>query len=299
MCLSRVQLECQPLCLLHARCSTAGCTPVADRQRRLCCARAWQGRLLYFYGLGLALSSNNDDHDEFKFEATLLSLYQEDFSAYTMKKFMDDYTTTRAARASEALTSPGRVPRQIVTQLSSTSSRAAASAARDHECDELDRVAALQRDFSLIKVKVRHLDRPAAPSLCGCDFIAWLAFRRVATCGQAMRMCRPHRPDGLLADRSNCARLQVLLVSLLNGFRDLTLMGVQAFGEDARATQLACHPACMHLIACDSSASWVQSDASETPCVLAFGERARVLHSLAPCHLARDSMMHTCTKACG
>jgi len=66
------------------------------------------------------------------------------------------------------------VPRQIVTQLSSTSSRAAASAARDHECDELDRVAALQRDFSLIKVKV-------------------------------------------------------LLVSLLNGFRDLTLMGVQAF----------------------------------------------------------------------
>lgn len=32
-----------------------------------------QGRLLYFYGLGITLASNNDDHEEFKFEATLLS----------------------------------------------------------------------------------------------------------------------------------------------------------------------------------------------------------------------------------
>ena len=40
-----------------------------------------QGRLLYFYGLGVALASNNSNHDEFRFEATLLSQFQEDFSS--------------------------------------------------------------------------------------------------------------------------------------------------------------------------------------------------------------------------
>ncbi len=73
----------------------------------------------------------------------LLSQYQEDFSAYTLKRFMDDYTSTERMRSE-------RPPAERL------------------------RVETLQREFSLIKVKV-------------------------------------------------------LLVSLLNGFRDLTLMGVQAF----------------------------------------------------------------------
>lgn len=101
-----------------------------------------QGRLLYFYGLGIALSSNADNREEFKFELTLLSRYQEDFSTYTLKKFLDDYTTVLAK------------DEPLNPQTSS--------------------IRALQEDFSLIKVKV-------------------------------------------------------LLVSLLNGFRDLTLMGIQAY----------------------------------------------------------------------
>ena len=44
-----------------------------------------QGRLLYFYGLGVSVAANNDRHDEFKFEATLLSQFQPEFSAYTLK----------------------------------------------------------------------------------------------------------------------------------------------------------------------------------------------------------------------
>lgn len=101
-----------------------------------------QGRLLDFYGLGIALASNNNNHDEYKFEVTLLSQYQEDFSSYTLKQFMDDYTKVLAH---------GNLSPQ-----------------------EHWRIKDLQSKFSLIKVKV-------------------------------------------------------LLVSLLNGFRDLTLMGVQAF----------------------------------------------------------------------
>ncbi|CAE8608020.1 unnamed protein product, partial [Polarella glacialis] len=101
-----------------------------------------EGRLLYFYGLGLALSSNNGNHEQYKFEATLLSRYQEEFSAYTLKQFMDDYTTVLAHA--------------------------------DVPADRSVEIRKLQEEFSLIKVKV-------------------------------------------------------LLVSLLNGFRDLTLMGVQAF----------------------------------------------------------------------
>lgn len=101
-----------------------------------------QGRLLYFYGLGIALACNNAQRDEYKFEATLLSQFQEDFSSYTLKAFTDDYTAVTARWL------PSRI--------------------------EKERVEALQERFTLIKVKV-------------------------------------------------------LLVSLLNGFRDLTLMGVQAF----------------------------------------------------------------------
>ena len=99
------------------------------------------GRVVEFYGLGLALSSNSHNAHEFKFEAVLLAKYEEEFSTYTMKKFIADYLT----------------PPDKVTD--------------EEERKEVDK---LQSNFSLISVKV-------------------------------------------------------LLVSLLNAFRDLTLMGVQAF----------------------------------------------------------------------
>eukprot|EP00928_Gymnodinium_smaydae_P071806 TRINITY_DN5528_c1_g1_i1.p1 TRINITY_DN5528_c1_g1~~TRINITY_DN5528_c1_g1_i1.p1 ORF type:complete len:788 (+),score=99.90 TRINITY_DN5528_c1_g1_i1:46-2364(+) len=98
------------------------------------------GRVQFFYGLGVALASNNKNHEEYKFETTLLARYQEEFSSYTMKKFMDDYTT-------------------VLTD------------APDDARPALER---LQSEFTVMKVKV-------------------------------------------------------LLVSLLSGFRDLTLMGVQSF----------------------------------------------------------------------
>lgn len=98
------------------------------------------GRVLYFYGLGLALSCNSRNHEEYKFEAVLLSRHQEEFSSYTMKNFMADY-----------IKPPLRAPLEVQAA-----------------------VKKMQADFSLIKVKE-------------------------------------------------------LLVSLLSAFRDLTLMGVQAF----------------------------------------------------------------------
>jgi len=112
------------------------------KRLRMAGALNQQGRLLYFYGLGIALASNSDNRDEYKFEAALFSQYQEDFSAYTLKQFMNDYTAVP--------TDPSLPAR------------------------EKARLETLQERFTLIKVKV-------------------------------------------------------LLVSLLNGFRDLTLMGVQAF----------------------------------------------------------------------
>ena len=98
------------------------------------------GRVVEFYGLGLGLSSNSYNEHEFKFEAVLLARYEEEFSTYTMKKFIDDYL----------------IPVEIA------------------DSDEALAIEKLQSSFSLISVKV-------------------------------------------------------LLVSLLNAFRDLTLMGVQAF----------------------------------------------------------------------
>jgi hypothetical protein len=121
-------------------------------------------RLLYFYGLGIALSSNNNNHDEYKFEATLLSQYLEDFSSYTLKRFLDDYThETR-----KSVSGGGDMWQSFATTFTVQSQAGALS-----EEDKL-RVQALQDGFSLIKVKI-------------------------------------------------------LLESLLNGFRDLTLIGVQAF----------------------------------------------------------------------
>ena len=98
------------------------------------------GRVVEFYGLGVGLAANSSNEHEFKFEAMLLSKYEEDFSTYTMKKFMRDYLLP-LDRASP---------------------------------DERANIEQMQAKFSLISVKV-------------------------------------------------------LLVSLLNAFRDLTLMGVQAF----------------------------------------------------------------------
>jgi len=108
------------------------------------------GRVLYFYGLGVAMSANmsdNEHHDtnkfEFRWEAILLARYEEQFSTYTMRRFMEDYIAlVRTVRTED----PARA-------------------------SEVER---LQASFSLLSVKI-------------------------------------------------------LLVSLLNAFRDLTLMGVQAF----------------------------------------------------------------------
>lgn len=88
----------------------------------------------------VGLASNSMNENEYKFEAMLLSRYEENFSTYTMKKFMEEY-----------LTPLDRAP-----------------------FDEKEGIETLQRSFSIMSVKV-------------------------------------------------------LLVSLLNAFRDLTLMGVQAF----------------------------------------------------------------------
>ena len=104
------------------------------------------GRVLYFYGLGVALSANADNHlqtpnkFEYKWEAILLARYEENFSTYTMRKFMEDYIAI-----------PDMVPAERRAE-----------------------VLKLQHSFSIISVKV-------------------------------------------------------LLVSLLNAFRDLTLVGVCAF----------------------------------------------------------------------
>eukprot|EP00980_Cylindrotheca_fusiformis_P009794 scaffold2156_cov115-Cylindrotheca_fusiformis.AAC.19 len=92
------------------------------------------GRVIFFYGLGVALSANADRPTQYKFEATLLARYEPEFSTYTMRKFMEEYTSPKST----------------------------------------DAVTSWRNEFSLISVKV-------------------------------------------------------LLVSLLNAFRDLTLMGVQAF----------------------------------------------------------------------
>mmetsp|Transcript_16513 Transcript_16513/g.30052 ORF Transcript_16513/g.30052 Transcript_16513/m.30052 type:complete len:791 (-) Transcript_16513:97-2469(-) len=99
------------------------------------------GRVLYFYGLGVGLAANALNQTEYKFEAQLLARYEEEFSSYTMRRFMEDFVSM------------------------------AESAPSSEERAEIEQ---LQTNFSLISVKV-------------------------------------------------------LLVSLLNGFRDLTLMGIHAF----------------------------------------------------------------------
>ncbi|KAL3773263.1 hypothetical protein ACHAWO_010963 [Cyclotella atomus] len=48
-------------------------------------------RVLYFYGLGLGLSTNAYNLNQYKFELMLLAEYEESFSTYTMRQFMEDY----------------------------------------------------------------------------------------------------------------------------------------------------------------------------------------------------------------
>ena len=98
-------------------------------------------RVLYFYGLGLGLSTNAYNQNEYKFELMLLSKYEEEFSTYTMREFMEEYI--------------------VVTSSVETEEKRRA-------------IKKLQSGFTVTSVKV-------------------------------------------------------FLVSLLNAFRDLTLMGVQAF----------------------------------------------------------------------
>ena len=50
-------------------------------------------RVLYFYGIGLGLSTNAYNQNEYKFELMLLSKYDENFSSYTLRCFMEEYTT--------------------------------------------------------------------------------------------------------------------------------------------------------------------------------------------------------------
>ena len=98
-------------------------------------------RVLYFYGLGLGLSTNTYNENEYKFELMLLAKYEEDFSTYTMRCFMEEYVA---------------VPSTVTDE------------------EKRKSIVKLQSEFSLTSVKV-------------------------------------------------------FLVSLLNAFRDLTLMGIQAF----------------------------------------------------------------------
>lgn len=49
-------------------------------------------RILYFHGLGVGISTNAYNANEYKFELMLLSKYEENFSTYTMRRFLDEYT---------------------------------------------------------------------------------------------------------------------------------------------------------------------------------------------------------------
>ena len=115
---------------------------VAKRLKRVSALNR-QGRLLSFYGLGVLVSSHIADRHEYRFELSLLSQYNKEFSAYTLSRFLEDFILEKRRRDLLA-------PEKKAT------------------------VEKLQDEFSLMHVKV-------------------------------------------------------LLVSLLSGFRDLTLMGVQSF----------------------------------------------------------------------
>lgn len=58
-------------------------------------------RVLYFYGLGLGLSTNAYNQNEYKFELMLLAKYEEDFSTYTMRCFMEEYLAVPSSVTNE------------------------------------------------------------------------------------------------------------------------------------------------------------------------------------------------------
>jgi hypothetical protein len=62
-------------------------------------------RVLYFYGLGLGLSTNAHNPNQYKFELMLLAEYEESFSTYTMRQFMEDYMNNASAIQDLSITS--------------------------------------------------------------------------------------------------------------------------------------------------------------------------------------------------
>ncbi len=60
-------------------------------------------RILYFYGLGIGLSTNACNQNEYKFELMLLSKYDENFASYTMRVFMEEYLTRLSSVADETV----------------------------------------------------------------------------------------------------------------------------------------------------------------------------------------------------
>jgi len=58
-------------------------------------------RVLYFYGLGLGLSTNAYNLNEYKFELMLLAKYEEDFATYTMRCFLEEFVAVPSSVADE------------------------------------------------------------------------------------------------------------------------------------------------------------------------------------------------------
>ena len=58
-------------------------------------------RVLYFYGLGLGLSTNTYNENQYKFELMLLAKYEEDFSTYTLRCFLEEYIAMQSSITSK------------------------------------------------------------------------------------------------------------------------------------------------------------------------------------------------------
>ena len=57
--------------------------------------------MLYFYGLGLGLSTNTYNENQYKFELMLLAKYEEDFSTYTLRCFLEEYIAIQSSITSK------------------------------------------------------------------------------------------------------------------------------------------------------------------------------------------------------
>ena len=153
------------------------------KRLRMAGALNQQGRLLFFHGLGVCLASNNEDQDEYKFEATLISQYLEDFSSYTLKR----RRAMPRPSCSRAVTARWRGRRFMDDFVLGERQRAALS----H--DERQRIEVLQHEFSLIKVKVRASRGPARTAV---DAARALDSRAGAAGVSAQRLPRPHADGG-------------------------------------------------------------------------------------------------------